>query len=309
MIEIFFLGVGATYPIKEDGMPCIAIRRSGRIFLFDCGENCQVEYFKSKLGVNKPLIIFITHMHGDHFLGIAPLLQTFSLQRRKRELIIYGPLGIRQHLWNTINVNALGFPVKINEILHEGMLIEEKEYYIEAINAIHNIEAYSFIFTERDKLGKFNVEKAKKLGIPEGPLRKRLKEGKSIIINNKIIYPEDVLGPPIKGIKISYSGDTKINEKFANKAYESDILIHEATFSEKDQEEARLTGHSTSRDAAITALEASAKLLFIVHISARYKEKNILLMEAKNIFRRTYLAYKNMKLTIYKNRFLEVIID
>ena len=290
MIELFFLGVGATFPIKGEGMPCIAIRRLGEIFIFDFGENCQLEFFKSGLGVNKPLHIFISHMHGDHFLGIAPFLQTLSLQGRKKELTIYGPKELRDHLLNTLN--------------------HDKEYYIEAINALHNIEAFSYIFSEKEKPGKFDTIKAKKLGIPESPVRKKLKEGIPVKIGSKIIYPKDVLGPPKKGVKISYSGDTRYNEKFIEKAYKSDVLIHEATFSIDDEDEAELTGHSTSRDAAIVAKRSNSRLLLLTHISARYSNKNKLLSEARELFRRTYIAYKGLKLLIYTDwKALEILFN
>lgn len=309
MIELFFLGVGATFPIKGEGMPCIAIRRLGEIFIFDFGENCQLEFFKSGLGVNKPLHIFISHMHGDHFLGIAPFLQTLSLQGRKKELTIYGPKELRDHLLNTINLDTLRFPIKIYEV-KEGKIVDDKEYYIEAINALHNIEAFSYIFSEKEKPGKFDTIKAKKLGIPESPVRKKLKEGIPVKIGSKIIYPKDVLGPPKKGVKISYSGDTRYNEKFIEKAYKSDVLIHEATFSIDDEDEAELTGHSTSRDAAIVAKRSNSRLLLLTHISARYSNKNKLLREARELFRRTYIAYKGLKLLIYTDwKALEILFN
>ncbi|RLF07219.1 MAG: ribonuclease Z [Thermoprotei archaeon] len=299
MIELFFLGTGATLPLRNEGMPCIILRRKGRIFIFDFGEGCQVEYFKNGLNVNKPAQIFITHMHGDHFLGLAPFLQTLSLQGRKKEIEIFGPKGIVEHLINTINMDALKYPIRINEIKNSGILIETKEYWIECIRAQHTVEAYSFIFNEKRRPGKFDVEKAKKLGIPEGPIRKRLQEGHVVKLGNRFIFPEDVLGEPRRGAKISYSGDTRFNEDFIRKALDSDILIHESTFSIEDSDEAVLTGHSTTEDAANAARLSKSKVLFLTHISSRYNNKRKLLEEARSIFRRTYLARRNMRVVVF----------
>jgi len=298
MIELFFLGVGSSSPRPEWGMPGIVIRRKGEIFVFDCGEGFQVSYLQQRLPINSPMRILITHLHGDHFFGLMPFLQTLALQGRKKPLEVYGPKGLEDCLIEgSMERNYGSYEVKVFEI-GEGTLLSTEEYTIRAIKANHSTESFSYVFQEKPMPGKFLVDRAEELGIPEGYLRKLLQKGKNVVVKGKVITPKEVLGPPREGISVLYSGDTAYNPILTSEVNNIDILIHETTFSVNEKEEASESLHSTTKDAAKTALSLKAKVLFMIHFSSRYKDLSFLEKEAREVFRRSYLTYKGLKVVL-----------
>ena len=298
MWELFFIGVGSSNPKPEWGMPGIVVRRKGEILIFDCGEGFQVEYIRQGLPINRPMSIFITHFHGDHYFGLVPFLHTLALQGRKHPLSIYGPEGLREYLLSNVKEEDNGYEVRLFEV-EEGVIVETEEYIIKALKALHSTRSFSYIVMEKDLPGKFSVEKAETLGIPEGPLRKRLQQGKTVNLRGRIITPDEVLGPPRKGLSLFYSGDTAYNPKVVLEIKRPiDIVIHESTFSTKEKEEAFLSRHSTTEDAALIASQVKASILFLIHFSTRYNNLNLLLKEARALFRRSYLAKKGLKVVL-----------
>lgn len=302
MLELFFIGVGSSNPKPEWGMPGIVIRRKGEIFVFDCGEGFQVEYIRQGLPINRPMRIFITHFHGDHYFGLLPFLHTLALQGRKLPLSIYGPKGLKEYFSTYIQEknSRNGYEIQLFEI-GEGVIIETGEYVIESLEALHSTESLSYFIREKPLPGRFLVEKANILGIPEGPLRKQLQQGRTINLGGRIITPNEVLGPPRRGLSLFYSGDTAYNPAIVSKVGKPvDIVIHESTFSTKEREEAIISHHSTAEDAALIASQIRANILFLTHFSTRYSDLNLLLKEARNVFRRSYLAKKGLKIMFRK---------
>ena len=300
IITIYFLGTGGNLPTKQRGLPSVVLKRKGEVFMFDCGEGTQFRFITSGIGVNKEMRIFISHLHGDHIFGLPGLFASLSFLGRKRKLIIYGPKGIFNFIKCVLENTRmeLSYELEIQEI-QEGLICEAREYKVLAISAEHIVETYSFIFEEKMRPGKFNIEKAVKIGIPKGPLWKRLQMGYEIRLSNgRIIKPEEVLGPPRKGLKIVYSGDTRPFEKLVNYSVDADLIIHDATFSHQHLERAILTGHSTNVEAAQIALKSQARLLALFHISPRYRDTSILLEEAKKIFPNTILPSDGEKIEL-----------
>lgn len=295
--EIFLMGVGGVANLHGRGLPGILIRYRGEYIIFDCGEGFQVEYFKHSLGANRVIRIFITHLHGDHLFGLPPFLQTLALQGRSKPLEIYGPPGLGDFLEESLEHSGRGFEVIFN-VLREGQVLRTEEYMIEAVRALHSDDSYSFIFKQKDLPGVFDVERAKLLGIPEGPQRKLLQRGEVIRVGDRLIRPEEVLGPPRRGLKISYSGDTSLNPGFIEASRGSDVLIHEATYIRDDREIAVEHGHSTAEDAATAARDSGSKILLLVHFSPRYRKLGHILEEARATFRRAYLAKKGMRVSL-----------
>ncbi|WP_428326068.1 ribonuclease Z [Nitrosopumilus sp.] len=283
-MKLVFLGTSAAQPTENRGLSCICLEREGEILMFDAGEAAQIAYMKSGLGWNKKMKIFVTHLHGDHCVGILGLLQTMSMQNRTETLEIFGPSGIEEFIAANIKVLNFGlsFPIIINTIKDEK-IFENKKFSIHACKANHSIVAFSYLFEEKDKPGRFNVEKAKELGIPEGELWNKLQNGNEIRINEKIIKPEDVLGEKRPGKKIGISGDTMPTKELEEFFEECDYLVFDSTFLETEKQKAQDTSHSTAKQAATLGKNARVKNLILTHFSARYKDEVEHLKEANEI--------------------------
>jgi ribonuclease Z len=252
--------------------------------MFDAGEGAQISYLKSGLGWNKKMKIFVTHLHGDHCIGILGLLQTMTLQNRTQPIEIYGPDGIEEFIASNIKVLNFGlsFPVMITSI-REETVVDEKSYIIRACEADHSITSYSYLFEEKDKPGKFFPEKAKKIGIPEGELWHKLQLGKEVQVGNRIVKSSEVLGEKRSGKKIGISGDTRPTKKLEEFFRDCDYLSFDSTFLSELQEKAMETHHSTAKEAALLAKNANVSNLILTHFSARYNDESVLLEEAKKI--------------------------
>ena len=242
--------------------------------MFDAGESSQISYMKSGLGWNKKMKLFVTHLHGDHCVGILGLLQTMSLQNRTKSLEIFGPKGIDEFL--AANIKMLNFGLSFSiliTIVKEGKIFEDNKFSMYAAKANHSITAFSYLFEEKDKPGRFNVEKAKKLGIPEGELWNKLQNGEDITNNEKIIKPEQVLGQKRLGKKIGISGDTMPTKELEEFFRECDYLVFDSTFLDEEKQKAQDTCHSTAKQAAELGKNANVKNLILTHFSARYKDE------------------------------------
>ena len=273
-MKLVFLGTSAAQPTEKRGLSCICLEKEGEILMFDAGESAQISYMKSGLGWNKKMKLFVTHLHGDHCVGILGLLQTMSMQNRTEPLEIFGPKGIDEFLAANIKILNFGLPFSILiTIVNEGTIYENNKFLIHAAKANHSITAFSYLFEEKDKPGRFNVEKAKELGIPEGELWNKLQNGIDVINNEKIIKPEQVLGKKRPGKKIGISGDTMPTKELEEFFNECDYLVFDSTFLDEEKQKAQDTCHSTAKQAAELANKANVKNLILTHFSARYKDE------------------------------------
>lgn len=269
--------------------------------MFDCGEAVQRQMIKANLTFHKKMKVFISHMHGDHLMGLPGLLQTMSLMGRERKLDIYGPPGTErfiQAVRETVQFN-LTFPVETHKIERGGVVCDQKEYIVEAVWADHVIPNLAYALVEKKRPGKFYPEKARALGVPQGPLWSKLQHGNEITLADKrIIQPEQVVGSPRPGRKIVYTGDTRPFDGLAEFAADADLLIHDATLDDDLAEKAQEDGHSTPSQAAKNGAKAKVKKLVLTHISARYTEPGILLNQAQKIFKNTQVAEDFMEIEI-----------
>ena len=273
-MKLVFLGTSAAQPTAKRGLSCICLEREGEILMFDAGESSQISYMKSGLGWNKKMKLFVTHLHGDHCIGILGLLQTMSMQNRTESLEIFGPKGIDEFLAANIKILNFGLSFSILiTIVNEGTIYENNKFLIHAAKANHSITAFSYLFEEKDKPGRFNVEKAKELGIPEGELWNKLQNGEDITNNEKIIKPEQVLGKKRLGKKIGISGDTMPTKELEEFFRECDYLVFDSTFLDEEKQKAQDTCHSTAKQAAELGKNANVKNLILTHFSARYKDE------------------------------------
>ncbi len=283
-MKLVFLGTSASQPTENRGLSCICLEKEGEILMFDAGEAAQISYMKSGLGWNKKMKLFVTHLHGDHCVGILGLLQTMSMQNRTETLEIFGPSGIDEFIAANIKVLNFGlsFPILIT-IIKEGKIFEDKKFLMYACKANHSVTAFSYLFEEKDKPGKFNIEKAKELGIPEGELWNKLQNGNEVIINEKTIKPDQVLGEKHPGKKIGISGDTMPTKELEKFFEECDYLVFDSTFLDDEKQRAQDTCHSTAKQAATLGKNAKVKNLVLTHFSARYKDEVGHLNEAQEI--------------------------
>ncbi len=300
-MSVIFLGTAASIPTPQRGLPAIAIRRKGELILFDCGEGTQRQMIQAGVGFHRKTKVFVTHMHGDHLLGLPGLFQTMSLLDRERKLEIYGPPGIKafvEAIKQTVQF-TLTFPIEVHETEKAGLVCREKEYEVHAIWADHVIPSLAYALVEKPRPGRFYPEKAKALGVPEGPLWSKLQRGSSVELpNGRVVKPEEVMGSPRPGRKIVYTGDTRPSKGLVKLAENADLLIHEATFDDELAEKAREDGHSTASQAAETAKKAKAKRLVLIHVSSRYKESDLLLEQARKTFPNVDVADDFMKIDL-----------
>lgn len=281
-MKLVFLGTSAAQPTAERGMTCICLVLDREILMFDAGEGAQIAFQKSRLGWNKRIKIFVTHLHGDHCVGILGLLQTMSLQNRTEPVDIYGPTGIEEFIASNLKILNFGltFPVRIIRI-KEGLVFEDSAYSIHVCEAEHSIPAYSYLFTEKDKPGKFYPEKAKELGIPEGKLWHELQNDCIVRLGEKTIKPSDVMGEKRRGRKVGISGDTRPTQKLEEFFKDCDYMTFDSTYSDTLRDKAKENYHSTAKEAAELAKRAGVSNLILTHFSARYDNVTELVNEAR----------------------------
>ncbi|MFY9553805.1 MAG: ribonuclease Z [Blastocatellia bacterium] len=290
------LGTSSGKPTLKRSVSALAVVREAEWLLFDCGEGAQVQITRAGLSPSRLSAVFITHLHGDHFNGVPGLLSTMGLDRRTRELTLVGPRGVREYLdtLERLRVIFLPYPIELAEFSSFPdlrMVYETADYTVSARPLDHRLFALGYRIDERARPGRFNVERARALGVPEGPLWGRLQSGEDVRLDDgKVVHSEDVLGAPRSGKSVAYCLDTRPCDSSLELARGVDLLIHEATYTEEFAVEAQQYGHSTAAQAASTARDAGARRLLITHFSTRYPDAAQLLDEARAIFPDTVLA-------------------
>ena len=291
-LKIVFLGTSAAIPTFQRGLSSIAVIRGAEILIFDTGEGMQLKYIRSKLGMNKKMKIFITHIHGDHCLGLLGLLQTLSLMGRTKPIEIFGEPRVEEFI--LVNQKILNFNINYQIIVHkiqnEGILVEEKDYCIKTCFADHSILAFSYLIEEYNRPGIFDVEKARKCGIPEGQLYCLLQHGIDIEYNGRKLFAKNFTGPSRPGRKIGISGDTRPSKKLQQFFTGCDVLVFESTFIEQEKNKAIERFHSTALETSIFAKNANVKKLILTHFSSRYDDLNLMKNEAKINFENVHVA-------------------
>jgi ribonuclease Z len=291
-MKIVFLGTSAAIPTEKRCLSSIVVKRGGELLIFDAGEGMQKNFLQAKLGINKKMKIFISHLHVDHCLGLIGFFQTMSLLGRTKKVDIYGEPRLREFIHENFRIINIGlaFEIVIHAIDREGIISSEDDYHISCCKANHSITAFSFCVTEHPRPGIFNAEKASKLSIPKGDLYRRLQHGEDVFVDGKLIKSNEVVGPQRKGRKIGVSGDTRPSPELKDFFDSCDILIFESTYSHDYQTKAIETFHSTSTEAALLAKESNSSKLILTHFSSRYDDSSVLLNEAKIIHGNVDLA-------------------
>jgi ribonuclease Z len=300
-LALRFLGTSASRPTVERNVSSVAIIREGETLMFDCGEGTQRQMMR--YGITFALTdIFFTHMHADHMLGVTGLLRTLALQGRTEPMNLYGPAGSEKLLWRAITLGSekQHFEIKVFELAPDTPL-KRRGYSIIPFEVEHgDRSAIGYHLIEETRLGRFNPEEARAIGVPEGPLWGRIHKGETVqLADGRTIKPSELVGPSRPGRRIVLTGDSRPSEATVNAAQGADVLVHEATFATEEAPRALETGHSTAREAAEVAAKAGVKRLILTHVSARYsRDTSDLESEAREVFPNTIIARDGLEVDV-----------
>ena len=303
-MQVTFLGTSSGVPTRARNVSAVALRLPQRseLWLFDCGEGTQHQFLRSDLRVSQLRRIFVTHMHGDHVFGLPGLLASLGLAGTCSGIDLYGPDPLRDYLEGVLRTSStrIGYPLRshrVKEAARSGsLLLDDGDISVRCTPLTHRVPAYAYRVDQKPRPGRFDVEKARALGIPPGPIYAELKAGRSVSLDDgRIINGASLCGPERPGCSLVYCTDTVFSEAAVELAAGADLLIHESTFAHAEAEMAVARQHSTSTMAAQTALAAGVKQLMLTHLSPRYMPGNPvtpddLLAEARAIFPATELA-------------------
>jgi ribonuclease Z len=298
-VEITFLGTSSGVPTRSRNVSSVALRLPQRaeVWLFDCGEGTQHQLLRSDLKSSQIRRIFITHMHGDHIFGLMGLIASCGLAGSGQTIDLYGPPALGDYLKACSKYSHTEIFQRVNvHNVQPGIVYEDDEFMVSCDRLIHRVTAHGYRIVEKDRPGRFNVEKAIAMGIPSGPLYGQLKRGETVTLDDgRKIRGTELCDLPETGRKIAYCTDTVFCDTAVTLARDADVLIHEATFAHQDAQMAFDRLHSTSTMAAQVALLAGVKQLIMTHFSPRYAPGNAielhhLLEEARAIFANTILA-------------------
>ncbi|WP_254536623.1 ribonuclease Z [Halomarina litorea] len=285
-MHVTFLGTSGAVPTTERNTSALMVRREGDRFLFDVGEGTQRQMMRFGTGFDVSHV-FLTHLHGDHVLGLPGLCQTWDFNDREDTLAIHTPPGTRRDVEELLGATGArpGFPVRVNEVRPGDVALRGEEFEVRAFETQHRTSSVGYAIVEDDRKGRFDRERAEELGVPVGPKFSQLHRGESVELDDgTVIDPEQVVGAPRPGRRVIYTGDTRPVQATKDVSADADLLVHDATFASDHADRAPATGHSTAREAARVARDAGVKRLALTHISSRYPNPSPLQKEAREVF-------------------------
>lgn len=313
MFEILFLGTSASAPTIDRGLSSAVIMHREHRFMVDCGEGTQRQLLKSGLGFKRLDHILLTHGHLDHILGLGGLISTFGHWETIPEIEIYGGRWALRRVSELLTVvfgamETLQVRINLHE-LEPGLLLEDEFFQLSAFPVSHRGPGcFGFTFEERDRRP-FLAERAEALGVPVGPIRRELAQGRPVTLaDGRVIEPDVVLGPAQPGAKLVYVGDVGRTDNLLAVAEGANTLVIEATYLETDADMAQRFGHLTAARAAQLASEAGVGTLILNHLSRRYPTREVL-AEARQYFENVYTARDFDRYRIVKNEQTQLVDD
>jgi len=306
MFELVFLGTSASAPSMQRGLSSAMVLHREYRFMIDCGEGTQRQLLRSGLGFKRLNTVLLTHGHLDHILGLGGLISTMARWEATESLTIYGGRWALERVADLIfGVVLRGAqpPLRIDLVdVNPGLLLEDEYFSLSGFPVTHRgPSSFGYTFEEKSKRP-FLVEEAERLGVPAGPERRRLVRGETVsLADGRIVYPDEVLGPPIPGAKLVFVGDASEVEDLVEAAAGADALVIEGTYVEEERELAVEYGHLVASEAAWLAREAGVKQLILTHISRRYPD-HLVLREAQRTFVNTVIARDFDRFRVQKER-------
>ncbi|MWG34699.1 ribonuclease Z [Halomarina oriensis] len=271
-MHVTFLGTSGAIPTTERNTSSVLVRREGERFLFDVGEGTQRQMMRYGTGFDVSHV-FLTHLHGDHVLGLPGLLQTWDFNDREAALAIHTAPGTKPAVENLVTAAGTrpSYPVRVDEVSPGSVALGGDDFEVRAFETEHRTRSVGYALVEDDRKGRFDRERAEELGVPVGPKFSKLHDGQSVELDDgTVVDPEQVVGDPRPGRRVVYTGDTRPTDAVERAAEGADLLVHDATFADEDAERAPRTGHSTAREAAELAASAGVNRLALTHVSSRY---------------------------------------
>ena len=318
-LQVTFLGTSSGIPTRSRNVSSVALRLPQRseLWLFDCGEATQHQFLRSQLRVSQLKRIFITHMHGDHIFGLPGLLASLGLAGTCAGIDLYGPELLRDYLEGVLRCSStrISYPLRthrVRSLAETGVVVlEDEDLTVRCAPLHHRVPAYAYRVDQKPRAGRFDVERARAMGIAPGPIYAQLKAGRTVTLDDgRVIRGQTLCGPTRPGCSVVYCTDTVYCEAAVELARGADLLIHESTFSHQEAELAIQRQHSTSTMAAQTAQRAKVKQLVLTHLSPRYMPGNSmtpdnLLAEARSIFSQTIVARDFLSLDVVPGQGVE----
>jgi ribonuclease Z len=300
--ELLILGSSAATPTSNRNPTAQLLNIAERFFLIDCAEGTQMQLRKYKARFQSVNHIFISHLHGDHFLGLPGLIASMHLLGRKNELTVYGPKELEEivNLIHKFSETQLAYPLRFVHTQHETkqLIWEDEKVEVYSIPLKHRIKTTGFLFREKPFPRNIDKYKLEKYDVSFAEIHK-LKQGFDAVDNSGNTIKNELLTlDPVKGRSYAFCSDTKFFEALADEIKDVDLLYHESTFLEDKKDRAKQTFHSTARQAAQLAVLANTKQLLLGHFSARYGNLDEFLNEARPIFKNTDLAIEGKVISL-----------
>jgi ribonuclease Z len=299
VLRLTFLGTSAAQPTAGRNLTSLAVRRAGELVLFDCGEGTQRQMIRFGTGFDVAAIFF-THFHADHYLGAIGFLRTLSMLGREAPLALYGPRPAQRLLRTMLftGTDELVFPVEIHE-LAPGDAVRRPGAEVRAYATHHRIASVGYALVEDERPGRFHPDRAAALGVPAGPLFGELQHGRPVVVAGRTVRPEEVVEPPRRGRTVVVTGDTRPTGATVEAARGADVLVHDATFGDAEQERAEETMHSTAREAGRMAHAAGVGELVLTHLSTRYdRDPAPLAQQASEEHERVVVAHDGLVIEV-----------
>ena len=302
-LELTILGCHSATPRVNAHPTSQYLEINNRHFLIDCGEGTQRQMRKHKVGFSKINHIFISHLHGDHFFGLIGLISTFGILNREKELHIYGPKGLKEV--TTLQLRVSKSYSKYNIVFHElnskesELIFEDDNVSVTTIPLSHRVYTNGFLFREKEKPKKLNIDNVKQYPEIETCDYHNIKAGKDVTLESgEIVKNEELTLPPTKSKSYAFCSDTSYKEDIVPIIKNVDLLYHEATFLSDREDLAKKTKHSTAKQAAQIASQATVSQLIIGHYSSRYTNIDLFKKEASAVFPNVILAEEGKKVSL-----------
>ena len=313
-MQVTFLGTSSGVPTLSRNVSAMVLKPPQRseLWLFDCGEGTQHQFIKSNLKLSQIKKIFITHMHGDHIYGLPGLLASIGLAGSSSGIDLYGPAPLKNFIDSCLynSSSRLAYSIQFHKIesaaIQQEILFEDSDLEVKTAPLKHRIPSFAYRVNQKDRPGRFDINKAKSLKIPPGPIYAALQRGEDVQLDDgRIFSGKNFSGPSRPGLSLVYCTDTVFTESAIELSKDADLLIHESTYAYEETEMAYQRGHSTATMAAQTAAKANVNQLILTHFSPRYNHgnqisPNDLLNEAKAIFPNTLLAKDFLQIDVKK---------